>query len=136
MTLDNLLARSIITTGVLAATFVVVAGYAFADEAYLYVNTENELQTSYADTPTEAIVEPTNIMHNSGVVLAEKFNDMESASTDYPTASESIIDGSGELYAYIATEGDMQFITAANPMKAIEIAPGIASNSGVQLIVE
>lgn len=123
------------------AIFTGVAAVVFAQENYLYVNTEENLKMVAADTPTEAIDTPADIKSNSGVILSASYEALSQGSVlGVSDTMEPIVNvqtsSSQELYAFVNTDGEMDYINSEDPMKAIEDAENIKSDSGVMLVVE
>lgn len=124
------------------AIFTGVAAVVFAQENYLYVNTEENLKMVAADTPTEAIDKPADIKSNSGVILSASYEALSQGSvlgvsdTMEPIVVNVQTSSSQELYAFVNTDGEMDYINSEDPMKAIEDAENIKSDSGVMLVVE
>lgn len=122
-----------LTSLVAVAALFIAASTAFAaEEAYLFVNTTGQLESETSETSTAALNEAVDIKHNSGVILASEYYALagESITTD------EIVAGSDQVYAYIATDGTMKFVTASSPTEAMSSATDIKYNSGVQLVVK
>lgn len=128
--------RSVVLTILALGLFFGTIGLVLAqEEVYFYVNETGQLETEVAATPTEAINTPSDIKHNSGVILAEEYYDLLAASDPFDSDTNNTADGEN-LYAYIATDGDMEYIAADTPTEAINGADNIKYNSGVQLVNE
>lgn len=144
----NYIPYSIKSIALLLLSFVLFAGLTisvFAQESYLYVNTDENLKAVAAETPAEAIEKPTDIKSNSGVILSASFDALSEGSVLGISDTAEPIDlapmqvvqnTSQELYAFVNTQGGMSYITSEDPTTALETATNIKPNSGVMLVVE
>ena len=87
---------------------------------YEYVNTSGSLETETANSPAQAVSEPTDIAPTSGVILV----------TDTTTVNQS----GNPTYEYVTTNGTLATISAENPTQAILEAGNKAPGSGVILL--
>ena len=105
-----------------------LAGTVAFAQTYLYVNEQGQLEVEVAETPTEAIQNADNIMHDSGVILAKKYYNLADGSSNFGTGGPG-----DEIYAYVALDGDLAFISTNSPEEAMASATDIAVDSGVML---
>ena len=139
------LLKSIAVATLALAIFASIAVAVFAQESYLYVNTDENLKSVAAETPTEAIEKPADIKSDSGVILSASFDALSEGSvlgindTAEPidlAPMQVVQNTSQELYAFVNTEGGMSYITSEDPTTALDEADNIKSDSGVLLVVE
>lgn len=108
-----------------------------AQQLYMYVDTQGELQTETAETPTEAIVDADNRMHDSGVMLLGTGGavDFEEPYTDAGDVLGAY-DTDNEVYLYVDAYGNLQSEVAGTPVDAINEADNRKYDSGVMVVTE
>lgn len=131
MTTKNTTILTVATLTVVSLFSIGVVNAFAAEEAYLYVDTSGAISSEIAENPSEAIVDANNIKTHSGVILASSYYALAGESTVTYTGT-----GGANLYAYIAADGSMRYVTANSTQEALATAPNIALHSGVQIVVE
>ena len=120
--------KSIITSILGVAVLVVLPITTFAS-TYQYVNTDGNVQSIVANSPSEALL-AYNIGANSGVILASNSNVSVSTS---PVVVTTVNSFGSNTYMYVNTNGNVQTINANSPAEAL-LAYNIGAHSGVMAI--
>ncbi len=102
-------------------------------EMYAYVDTSSEVKTVNAVDWRTAIATAQNIHRDSGVVLLTPTSNYDIIGETIPGVAR-YTSGSGTLYAYVDTNGEVKSVAAVDWRTAIATAQNIHRDSGVVLL--
>ncbi len=102
---------------------------------YHYVNSQGETDTIEAPDAQTAIATAPNIASNSGVAIDMGLIEDGTlvTATAIRAAGGQRVDGISGTYHYVTAQGVTDSVSAPSASVALEIAPNIASNSGVAI---
>jgi hypothetical protein len=115
-----------ITSTLVALAILALPAVSFAN-TYQYVDNGGRLQSTVANSPTEAIATAFNISPQSGVMLVSGGNTIGVTVTP-------ITNTGGNVYKFIDIYGNVQSIHAVSSAVALATAINISPNSGVMLV--
>ncbi len=118
--------KSIITSILGMAVLAVLPITTFAS-TYQYVNTDGNVQSTVANSASDALL-VSNLGANSGVMLVSSSNVV--FQTNVPVNTIGV---GSNTYAYVNTNGNIQYVNANSPAQALTVS-NLGANSGVMAI--